>query len=230
MKYQLETIPVWETYEEHTECPLCSLEYKIEKSNVQFFLGSSVMEPDIRGKVNELGFCPVHFKMLFHAGNKLSLALMTHTHLRLLIKKIKKYEKNPTHKSCNEYIQYQKINRNECMLCRKLEKTLKRYTFTICYLWKKDDDFKMAFRTSKGFCLPHYAECINMAEEVFSSQKKEIFLKELYDLEMKNLLRIEGEIHWFTQKFDYKNKDKPWRNSKDALARTIQKLIGKIVE
>ena len=69
-----------------------------------------------------------------------------------------------------------------------------------------------------------------MADEVLSSQKKDLFLKEIYHLQMKKLIRIEGEIHWFTQKFDYKNRDKPWKTSKDALVRTIQKLVGKIVE
>jgi hypothetical protein len=188
------------------------------------------MEPDIRGMVNESGFCPVHFQMLFNAGNKLGLALMTHTHLLYLLKKIQKPEKYTHPKTRREYCLFLQSNRNDCALCRKLEKTLKRYTFTIVYLWKKDEDFRKAFKESKGFCLPHFAGCTIMADEVLSSRKKELFYKDLYSLQTENLSRIEEEIHWFTQKFDYKNKDKPWKTSRDALQRTIQKLIGKIVE
>lgn len=230
MKYELETIPVWEAYEAHPECPLCCLEQKIEKNNIRFFLGSSVMEPDIRGMVNELGFCTVHFHMLFNAGNKLGLALMTHTHLLYLLNQMKKPGHYTGPKARNEYYQILKTKKNECVLCRKLAKTIKRYAFTIIYLWKKDKDFKKAFNDSKGFCIPHFAECMVMADEVLSSQKRELFFKDLYSLQKENLLRIEEEIHWFTQKFDFKNKNKPWKTSKDALQRTIQKLTGKIVE
>ena len=43
MKYQLETIPVWEAYEKEGECPLCELVEKLESHYVDFFLGHSVM-------------------------------------------------------------------------------------------------------------------------------------------------------------------------------------------
>ncbi|MBN2441305.1 MAG: hypothetical protein JXJ04_08160 [Spirochaetales bacterium] len=227
MKYQLETIPIWESYEAETECPLCYLEDKFEKYNLSFFLGGSVMEPDIRERVNESGFCPVHFGMLFNEGNKLSLSLMTHTHLRLVLKKLKKFENKPVAKNCSEFISSLKIIKNECALCNKLEETLKRYTFTIVYLWKKEEDFRKTFINSKGFCLPHFADCAAMANEVLTLKRKDLFLTELYQLQLQNLERIEEEILWFTQKYDYRNTDKPWKNSKDALKRTIQKLTGK---
>jgi hypothetical protein len=230
MKYELETIPVWDAYKAETECPLCFLEQKIEKNNIQFFLGGSVMEPDIRGKVNDLGFCQVHFHKLFEAGNKLGLALMAHTHLLSLIKTMKRPEKYSHPKTRHEYCLFLKSKKNDCVLCQKLEKTLKRYTFTIVYLWKKDEEFKKTFNTSKGFCLPHFADCSEMADEVLSPKKRERFIGDLYSLQKEHLLRLEEEILWFTQKFDYKNKDKPWKTSKDALQRTIQKLTGKIIE
>ena len=172
MKYQLETIPIWEAYEAHTECPLCFLEHKVEENNIQFFLGGSVMEPDIRGMVNESGFCPVHFHMLFNAGNKLGLALITHTHLLHLLKKIQKPEKYTHPKTRRDYCLFLQSNRNDCALCRKLEKTLKRYAFTIVYLWKKDEDFRKTFTESKGFCLPHFTDCTVMADEVLSTRKR----------------------------------------------------------
>ncbi|NLE68688.1 MAG: hypothetical protein GX611_00720, partial [Clostridiales bacterium] len=41
-----------------------------------------------------------------------------------------------------------------------------------------------------------------------------------------NLKRLEEELEWFTLKFDYRNADKPWGNSRDALERTVNKLRG----
>jgi hypothetical protein len=37
---------------------------------------------------------------------------------------------------------------------------------------------------------------------------------------------LEGDLDWFTQKFDFRFKDEPWKNSKDALPRAIAALGG----
>lgn len=37
---------------------------------------------------------------------------------------------------------------------------------------------------------------------------------------------MEKDIEWFTLKFDYRNQDKPWGDSKDAVERTVNKLRG----
>ena len=42
--------------------------------------------------------------------------------------------------------------------------------------------------------------------------------------------RINGEIEWFINKFDYKYKDEPWKNSKDSIARAMIKLRGILPE
>jgi len=48
----------------------------------------------------------------------------------------------------------------------------------------------------------------------------------LLSLQLSNLKRIQEEVNWFTLKFDYRNNDAPWGNSKDAIPRSIQKLAG----
>ena len=45
---------------------------------------------------------------------------------------------------------------------------------------------------------------------------------------MTHLQRIEEEIGWFIKKHDYRYNDEPWKTSKDAPRRIIQKLCGKI--
>ena len=78
----LDTIPIWDAYKLDTECPLCALEDACEKQFLDIALGGAMMEPDTRIATNERGFCSRHFEQLFGAQNKLSLALMTHTHLK----------------------------------------------------------------------------------------------------------------------------------------------------
>lgn len=48
----------------------------------------------------------------------------------------------------------------------------------------------------------------------------------LASLTRDNLSRMEKDIEWFTLKFDYRNQDKPWGDSKDAVERTVNKLRG----
>ena len=40
------------------------------------------------------------------------------------------------------------------------------------------------------------------------------------------LFRSQEDIDWFIDKFDYQNHDADWKNSKDAVPRTMQKLVG----
>ena len=89
MKQHIDTAPVWESYRQDCECPLCLLQAKVEASNVDYFLGESVMEPSQRIEVNKKGFCPGHFKMMYDAGNRLGLALMTHTYMKETVKGLK---------------------------------------------------------------------------------------------------------------------------------------------
>ena len=51
MRYQLDTIPVWDAYKAGGECPLCALRAQNEEMYVDSFLGASVMEPDTRVEV-----------------------------------------------------------------------------------------------------------------------------------------------------------------------------------
>ncbi len=232
MKYELETIPVWEAYRADSECPVCILEKKNEAQNVKYFLGDSVMDPDTRVAANEKGFCVYHTELLLEGGHKLGLALMTHTYLAMFLKAFRRKRaedekaKSKPKSAPAEWPSFFKATQASCLFCERLAATVDRYVFTIVYLFKKDDDFRKTFLASKGFCLTHLARALEMAEENLSGQVRDDFTRELLALEEKRLAVLEGEIDWFTQKFDYRNQDKPWGNSADSLPRVLQKLKG----
>ena len=115
---------------------------------------------------------------------------------------------------------------NSCLICRNMEQTLKRYAYTIIYLRNKDKDFKDTFNSSKGFCIFHLAMVLKVAAEVFSKKEISELLSILIPVQEKNLKRLEDELYWYIQKYDYRNQDKPWGNSRDALPRIMQKLTG----
>ncbi len=224
MKETIYTIPINEALEQLTECPFCTLLNSLEKEAVDYTLGAAMMEPDYRILCNEKGFCNRHSTMLFKKPNKLSLALILDSRIDQILKSFspKTAEKKRSFKR-----QAKKIPQKEtCVICDKIENTLDRYSEVFFYMWKKDSDLKEKVLSSKGFCLPHYDYLCEKAEIYLSDPDD--FLKPVYELEKKELLRIKEEIHHFTLKFDYRNKDLPWKNSKDSPKRTSEKLSSYI--
>ena len=55
---------------------------------------------------------------------------------------------------------------------------------------------------------------------------KKTFYPTLFRLMEENYKRLQEEVTWFTEKYDYRNKDKSWGNSKDSIQRCMQKLAG----
>ena len=56
MKEKLYTIPVNEAFEHDSECPICAMRKKLEMDAIEFTMGPSYMEDDIREVTSRLGF------------------------------------------------------------------------------------------------------------------------------------------------------------------------------
>ena len=247
MKQHIDTIPVWDAYKTDCECPLCALERKNEDEYVDNFLGASVMEPDRRVEVNEKGFCPRHFKRMFDAGNRLGLALMTDTYMKRTIERMSKVVKDAAAAGESEARKplFSRLGRKTsgldacadevmamsggCVFCERLHTTMDRYVYTLVYMYKHESEFREAVKGSKGFCLKHFALVLQAAPEQLSGETLKSFIDLVTALEMDNLQRVEKDLEWFTLKFDYRNKDKPWGNSQDAVERGINKVRGNAV-
>ena len=244
MKQHLDTIPVWDAYKKDCECPVCSIFKKNEDDFVDTFLGASYMEPSRREETNEKGFCHKHFKMMFDKGNRLGLALMTDTYMQETIKKLKANaeqakeaaqgeakknalmrigRKNADIQGCAAAV---KAMTQSCSLCERLDTVMERYIYTLLYMWKHESDFRKAFAASKGMCIEHYAQTLAMAQEQLSGKELAEFVDVLTKLQIENLERVEKDLEWFTLKADYRNKDKPWGNSQDAVERSVNKTRG----
>ncbi len=227
MHYHIDTIPVWDAYKKDSECPLCDLHVLQEQGYVESFLGASVMEPDVRIEVNQKGFCAKHFAQMLAMKNRLGLALMTHTHLQQVLGAFEmpipqkggflKQKKSPPANQESE----------SCILCDRLNNTMDRYCYTVLHLWRTDAAFRQTLEKGKGHCQPHHAMLCAMAAQEMGAGDANAFRTMLTAHQKENFARIERELWWFTQKFDYRNTDKPWGDSKDAPERAILKLRGK---
>ena len=64
------------------------------------------------------------------------------------------------------------------------------------------------------------------AETALNQNEKEQFFSMLFPLMTSNMDRMQEDVSWMVEKFDYLNKDADWKNSKDAIQRGMQKLKG----
>lgn len=238
MQYHLETIPVWEAMEEESGCPLCVLYRKCEEAEIDKSLGGSVMEPDVRIRVNERGICADHHRMLFAMQNRLGHALLTDSHTKELKKKLDDLERLiPCEKKRKRSLFGAKKDLSvltnaleglisSCVICEAIESHMQRYLYTFVHLWKTDTAFRQRWEQSKGVCLPHATALLKQADGQLNDANKQAFSKSVVTLLKDNLNQDENDLEWFTQKFDYRNHDKPWGQSKNALERCINRLRG----
>lgn len=229
---QLYAIPVNDAFDADSECPVCIMRRSLERNAIDFTMGPSYMDDDVRMETNKVGFCGEHVKMLYGEQNRLGLALMLHTHTQQVIKDVESLQKKGRTgktklfgKSEGSAIgNHMKKLEKSCFVCDRINSTFDRYIDTIFFLYKKDRNFVSKFEKSKGFCNNHYGLLYDSAEKYLSGRDLEEFTKKLDSLYLENLKRVCDDIEWFTDKFDYRNADAPWKNSKDAVVRTVLKL------
>ncbi|ONI45837.1 hypothetical protein AN641_03050 [Candidatus Epulonipiscioides gigas] len=239
MKETIYTIPLTEAFNEKTECPFCVIQNKLEQEAISFTLGNSYMQSDFRDITDKLGFCSQHYKKLYDYGNRLGLSLILSTHYKSLYKCLDKLlNKNILPKSSflerlkgsapqtSTITEVMNNKINSCFICDKIEKDINRYISTFFYLLTTSDDFKKLFNDSLGFCLPHFNEIIHQAPLYLNDKQKEEFYQQSKTILLESMKRIQTDVEWFIDKNDYSNADEPWKNSKDAIPRSIQKIAG----
>ena len=187
------------------------------------------MEEDIRAMTDKAGFCKDHVAKMYARGNRLGMALMYQTHTYELIKQLEKIKPEAKggflKKADNSKLEaYVKQISDSCFICNRIKDVFERYIITIMYLWKNDNDFKEKYKKSKGFCIEHYGMLIEYASKELSGKNLEEFVEVTRSLFLDNMKRVKEDLDWFIDKFDYRYKDEPWKNSKDALPRMLQKV------
>ena len=242
MKEKLYTIPINDAVNAKDECPFCFIERKIEQDMMDFVLGSgsSYMESDVREQTDKAGFCRMHFKKMYDYGNTLGNAWIMKTHMKETIFEMKKaikasagvtpsgggLFKKKTVSGANPVSAWINEREKSCYICNRFADTYERYMATFFFMYKKDDDFRNRIKNSKGFCLHHFGDLCEASETRLNDKEKKEFYAAMFELMEKNMARLQEDVDWLVEKFDYRNKDADWKNSKDAVQRGMQKLKG----
>ena len=239
MRVRIHTAPVSEAFLSGDECPFCYLERQALESTIRFVAGpsASYMEPGVRAVTDEVGFCRTHIKSLYDYGNALGSALMMQTYFAGLIEDFQREaEKFPVpgkrpllgrRKAPGGEPLWQRIEAkaDSCYVCNQVEEYVERYYLTFFHM-VKEEEFRHRVETCKGFCMPHFARLLRTAEDHLPEGQREWFYATVFPLMENNLVRVKEDLDWLIAKYDYRNAGADWRNSRDALQRTMQKLEG----
>ena len=242
MKETIYTIPVNDAYQAGGECPLCALQMTLDQQLLEYYLGPALMEPDVRKTTNQKGFCREHLQALYASeSNRLGLGLTLHTHLKdvsadllaqldgaaavgrrtLLSGREKDYKDRlaATARAIS-------VREADCAICDRLSQTMERYLDVIFYQYFQDPAFRETFDHGPGYCLPHLSLLVEGASRHLSQNQVSVFMPALASLQRRCLETLTDDVEWYTLKFDYRNSDKSWKNSKDALPRSIRRMSG----
>ena len=239
-KDEIYTIPVNDGFQQDCECAFCAMQQKLENDMLDFVLSPSYMEEDVRGETNEKGFCRTHMEQLYRRDNALGVALIMqsqfdHQRKKVLdlargagsVKKTGLFGKKQTAEDpVEDYIRNQP---HTCYICDRTDTTLDRYFGAFFILWKKDASFREKVLSCKGFCMIHFLKLIQASSMHLNAKEAADFQAAILKIQEDNDARIAEDINWFTLKFDYRYQKEPWKNSKDAVPRTIQKINSQIV-
>lgn len=219
MAEHLYTIAINEHFGKRCGCPVCSLYSMLEKNEVDIITGAAMMEPSVRIETNRLGFCSDHFDLMITNGKRLPVALILQSHLEEIRDHINSKKPDVTEKYLSEL-------ESSCYVCTRLNEKMRSVYSNIIYLWKTDEAFRRLFAEQERFCLPHFRALLAASKEL-GKKERLAFSEQLGAVTETSLELLNGDIDWFCKKFDYRFAKEDWKNSKDAIERTVEALTSK---
>lgn len=228
---QIYTIPVNEAFEKSAEdkscgCAFCTLYNKLENDELELILGASMMEPDVRIKTNEKGFCRIHYDMMFTRKNRLGMALTLESHLDELKSELKDggLSAGSGKKPVARIGELEKT----CYVCERISFNFAHMVETAVLLWESDENFPAKLKAQPYFCLPHYRMMLEYAQKRLGKKVLKDFVKDCEEIQNRYIEELKEDISWFCKKFDYRYEEEPWYNSKDSVERSMKFLRSDI--
>lgn len=227
---QIYTIPVNEAFDASAAdascgCPMCTLYRGLEENELDLILGASMMEPDVRIKTNEQGFCRTHYDMMLVRKNRLGMALTLESHLNELKKGLSKgvlstMTGRPDQKPAKRIAALE----NSCYVCKRIDFHFQHMAETVVLLFDTDESFVEKMKKQPYFCLPHYRLLLEKAASRLPKKKLPDFCEVTERVVKGYMEALSEDVSWFCKKFDYRYDKEPWKNSKDSVERAVKFL------
>ncbi|MEM3385503.1 MAG: DUF6062 family protein [Nitrososphaeria archaeon] len=235
VKKDITTLDILDSFEKGKMCPLCQLWLKSEEMLMPYLLTNEVnMDPDFRAKVvGARGFCNRHMHLLYETAytpgsqDGLGYALYMQDVIKLMLDKIKETKSDieaiplersgMLHKREAVKIVKQTVNKLEnsfkgtdsCPACEHLRQLDRLRTGTIIRMLDEDDEFRKIFSNSVGFCMPHFISILKIVSET-KVKNQETVMSLLFDVETKNIEKIQSLLSKFIKRFDWAHVQKSY--------------------
>ncbi len=237
MKETIYTIPINEAFDQDCSCPLCLIQERLEKEQIEYVQGPAMMEPDFRIISNEKGFCKSHYNKIIDNCQALPASLILQTHLQLQNNKIFKKadvsapKKSVFHKlskkeSAQSIIDFINNLQDTCIICEKINSIMSRYLENLIYIWNKENDFKAKFSSKKGFCLPHFSMLLKFAIKELNEKNFEEFYNTILNMQIKAQNNMYDDVCAFVKLFDHNSDKNATPQVKNSIRRCIKNLSG----
>lgn len=227
MKETIYTIPINEAFEKRDGCPFCRLYADMDAREVDIATGAAMMEPDIRIMTNRQGFCARHLDAMAGMSARLPLALMLQSHLHELVSGLDRAAPARSPKSAGETGAALSRTLGGCYICSRVDGFFGKLMSNMFTIYAREPAFRELFSQQPHFCLPHLAVMLERAAAELGKRDAQDFAQALWALERPYLEKLSADVDYFTKKFDYRYRDAPWNDSKDAVERAIATLTGR---
>ena len=228
MREDICTIPINDVFLPKDGCPLCRMRDMLEERSTVYITGAAMMEPDVRIKTNEKGFCFRHFSMMLKCGTRLSNALILESHLDKL--KTEMIPKTVKGKPDKKKIAAIRNLQKSCFVCEQVEWGMAHMYQTIFSSYATDSEFKALYNSQQFICMEHYADLLTAAaNKGIPSKILPDFYSDTAKLAGGYLETLKDDVTHFCSMFDYRSKGQDWGNSKDAIERSIEFLTSERV-
>ena len=226
MSDNISTIPVNDMFLPKSGCPFCRGRKMLESRSVEYILGGAMMQPEIRIKTNELGFCRPHFTAMLNTGGRLQVALLLQSHLKYVSEEVvakgdKKIDKKTAPKIKKTAV--------SCYLCARVEASVRHLMKSTVNMWSKDDGFRQLFSQQEYICLPHCEMLLyEAADKRLNSAQLKLFYSQVTDLLKNRINECRDGIDKFCKLFDYRSSPDKTEVPENCINNCVDLLCGDI--
>lgn len=234
MSHHIAEIPVRDAFDPKRGCPFCEMRTLLDQRFLTHVLGDAMMEPSIRIKTNEEGFCRMHYEQMLARNNRLSLALLLESHLKHLLKQPHLSQKQPAVRSLPFALGVKsrgakpKPEPPSCYLCKRIDAAFATMLDTTLRHYEQEPDFRTLFAEQQQICLPHFQAFSDLLA-LHPPRDKKIAAearRQSDHLCRQGLTLALTDVSAFCKMFDYRNAGGEFGSAREAVERAIGTLTG----
>ena len=223
MQENICSIPINDVFMPKDGCPMCKMRDMLERRKAEYVTGSAMMEPNVRVRTNEEGFCYRHFSMMIKLGKRLSNALILESHLQKVAEDI--VLTSPKGKFDKKRLSALQSMTKDCFICRDIKYNMENMVRIVHAMWISEPEFRQLYSDQPYICLEHYSMLLEINQKGLG-KNFDAFYQATLALTESYLSELRDDIHHFSSMFDYRNEGADWGNSRDSIERAVEFLTG----